>query len=321
MRNVLYIILLFVLLLLTGCDESFDPKTDFEEQYVLSSVIAGNVQTQPVSVDAYLTKMYDVEGTNPYTNEEDPAVKGATVQVLVRDNAYDLIETEIPEGNPRYNSDMVLYRGTFTSPRANDQVILRAVLPNGKVLTSTIQFPASLHFSINYPYVRGYTSDIDQGYFGNALRFSWDGLLEELYFPDLIITYQQYENDTWVTKRAEVPTRIVGDEYIYPDYIYDFEISYPFDVIDQAVADLGKDVEDKSHIKLTGLDFNLVSFERNLANYYSSTNGFLDSYSIRLDQEVYSNVSGGLGIFGASLKFDYELGFDYGYTDSFGYSR
>jgi hypothetical protein len=36
-----------------------------------------------------------------------------------------------------------------------------------------------------------------------------------------------------------------------------------------------------------------------LAAYYSSLNGFLDEYSVRLDEQVYSNINGGIGIFGA----------------------
>ena len=42
-----------------------------------------------------------------------------------------------------------------------------------------------------------------------------------------------------------------------------------------------------------------VQYEENLYNYYSVVNGFQDRYSIRLDQSTYSNISGGMGLFGA----------------------
>lgn len=43
----------------------------------------------------------------------------------------------------------------------------------------------------------------------------------------------------------------------------------------------------------------MIEMDRALSNYYESIHGSADSYSISLDQPVYSNISGGLGIFGS----------------------
>lgn len=322
MKKFIYIIVLAVFMFLTGCDDSFNPKSEYQEKYVLSSVIQGSTRGFNIGVEVYLTKLYNVDGTNPYTNPDDPAVKNAVVQFLHRDKVYDLQLTTIQDGNPRYNSDMFLYSTSVVSPRAGDSVYVRAILPDGTRLSSSIQFPRSLHFELNYPYVRGYTSNIDQSAFGDALNFSWKGALEELYFPELVLNYQQLIDGKWVSKRVNVPSEILPNgTKVYPEYVYDFDMGFKYDAIDRTVASLGEGLENKSEIKLVSLYFKLESFERNLANYYSSTNGFLDSYSIRLDEEVFMNITGGLGIFGASIAYDEELEFDPGYVASYGYSN
>jgi hypothetical protein len=49
--------------------------------------------------------------------------------------------------------------------------------------------------------------------------------------------------------------------------------------------------------------------EENLYKYYNLANGFQDPYSIRTDQPDFSNIQGGLGIFGAmtldSVRVDF----------------
>lgn len=320
MKNLKYILAAF-LLLLSACDDSFNPKSEFQEKYVLSSVIQANTKGQNIRIEAFLSRLYDVEGTNPYTNPDDPAIEGALIQILHRNNVYDMTMQKLAGQNERYQGDLINYITVIQSPRPGEDVGIRAVLNDGTTLSASVQFPKSLHFELNYPYVRGFTSNIDQSVFGNSLTYRWKGSLEEIYFPELTIIYEQYEDGVWVTKTREVPREILSDgTEVYPDYIYDYEIDFNFSAIDQIVESLGEGLEFKSDIKLGRLFFNLTSLERNLANYYSSTNGFLDSYSIRLDEEIYSNISGGLGIFGAAISFEYDLSFDRAYSVSFGYT-
>jgi hypothetical protein len=49
--------------------------------------------------------------------------------------------------------------------------------------------------------------------------------------------------------------------------------------------------------------FLLIQFDEPLYNYYFVANGFKDRSSIRLDEPNYTNLSGGVGIFG-SLAVD-----------------
>jgi hypothetical protein len=48
-------------------------------------------------------------------------------------------------------------------------------------------------------------------------------------------------------------------------------------------------------------------------------NGYLDRYSVRTDERVYSNINGGIGIFGSRMDSDYSYPMDRKYVESFGY--
>ena len=54
--------------------------------------------------------------------------------------------------------------------------------------------------------------------------------------------------------------------------------------------------------KLTSATFILTQVEENLYKYYNLANGFQDPYSIRTDLPDYSNIAGGLGVFGAMVE-------------------
>ncbi len=45
--------------------------------------------------------------------------------------------------------------------------------------------------------------------------------------------------------------------------------------------------------------FQLLQTDKNLFNYYNTTHAFRDPQSIRLDEPLFSNISGGFGIVGA----------------------
>jgi hypothetical protein len=77
--------------------------------------------------------------------------------------------------------------------------------------------------------------------------------------------------------------------------------------------------DDQSHFRFLRIDFELLIFDRFLAAYISTTNGFLDNLSIRLDEPNYSNINGGLGIFGAYIYNVLPITLSVQYLDQLGY--
>ena len=75
----------------------------------------------------------------------------------------------------------------------------------------------------------------------------------------------------------------------------------------------------ESEITVTRIVFGLTEFDFPLSRYYASVNGSLDRYSVRTDESVYSNIDGGIGIFGSTMSSEYSFPVDKKYVESFGY--
>jgi len=57
-----------------------------------------------------------------------------------------------------------------------------------------------------------------------------------------------------------------------------------------------------------------------LSKYYNSTNRSLDTYSVKLNETDYSNITNGYGIFGAYVRKYAGIRFTHAYIESFGYT-
>jgi hypothetical protein len=56
-------------------------------------------------------------------------------------------------------------------------------------------------------------------------------------------------------------------------------------------------------IKFSRAVFYLIQFDRPLWSYWNASNGFHDRYTIRVDDPDYTNITGGVGVFG-SMRVD-----------------
>ena len=63
----------------------------------------------------------------------------------------------------------------------------------------------------------------------------------------------------------------------------------------------------------------LIIYDEYLSNYYSSIQQGLDGFTVKLDNPDYSNIKGGLGIFGSYIKKDYTIGFKPSFLQSVGF--
>ena len=106
---------------------------------------------------------------------------------------------------------------------------------------------------------------------------------------------------------------------VFPDILITGRFEYKFSAVDKFFRSISDGIEDKSNVTIYYLKLSVVEFNSDLAKYYSSTNGYLDELSVRLDETIYSNVEGGVGIFAAygSNSITYEV--DKNYIHSFGY--
>ena len=140
---------------------------------------------------------------------------------------------------------------------------------------------------------------------------------------DLSLGFDAYLNDQleisltgyykYITDLTDV------NEQAYPGYTYDSSVSYDYSAIDTAMARISQGDTSKSSYIFRYIYFSVMDFDEELSKYYSSAHGSLDAYSIRLDESVYSNIKGGIGIFGSKHAVGTFWSLDPNYIHQFGY--
>ena len=120
-----------------------------------------------------------------------------------------------------------------------------------------------------------------------------------------------------------VPSRYVsgpnGRVPAYYSYLTQKFCTFDFAALDSAMAQISAGDPVKSRYSVHLLRCEVIEYDTPLSKYYSSINGSLDQFSIRVDQPVFSNVGGGIGILGSYYRNWVYFELDISYVKSFGY--
>jgi hypothetical protein len=221
---------------------------------------------------------------------------------------YDLKETVIPRvDKSRYSSDLVAYFAFPCPARLGKQYSLAITSDQGNA-TATVSIPAKGYIYNNTPYIfydpEQYKEDIPVLV---GLSPTAQGYLVRLY-----LDFDVFIDQRVVHKRLEVPSGVVSTETPQLQYTYPTltrrpaSTGYPYINIffsHAAYRMVFKDLmAEYGGFHLTSATFILTQVESNLYNYYNVVNGFQDPYSIREDQPDFTNVLGGVGVFGAMVE-------------------
>ena len=90
---------------------------------------------------------------------------------------------------------------------------------------------------------------------------------------------------------------------VYPKISLNNSIEYSMDAINQSFTDL-KEADSLTNYDILNAKFVLWVYDKNLATYISSTEGFQEDFSLRIEAADFTNVQGGYGIFGSFLKYE-----------------
>jgi hypothetical protein len=308
-----------------GCNEEFSPKVFEGNRYYLFCIV--NAIPQGVNVQfALLDRMYDVPGLNPSANRVDPFVAGGLVILSVRGEQDTLAYgTTARKDTTRYQTPIQYYVSGPITIIARDLVFVQATLPDGTVLTGSTVIPAFRPTESTPDFALGVTTLLNRDILGDTWVLDWeDGVIgEHLFFPHLTLSYSITNNDTTHQLRAPVPLRYVQQNGqptpVYPTLQTTGSLSVDFDALDQFLSGIGADVTDKSTIHLQAIVLNIIECDISLSRYYSSVNGYLDQFSVRLDERTYSNVRGGDGIVGSATTTSFTYPVNARYAAHFGY--
>jgi hypothetical protein len=312
MKQFLFVITCLVILLINlSCDQSFNPKAPFREQYVLNCIIRGD----SVSQVAQLSKTYDVSGFDPGTNNIDPAITGAPIYLKWRGKLYQMKDSSISRTDTsRYKGPIKFYYTNAIKPAFNDSIEIMAIPSPGVLLSSRTKIPYNVYFGNSPSFIKGDELVLD---------INWTARDLGLFFlPRMKIIYQKRNEVPVITHSFEVPidySNYQGTEIPdYPGISPASSIEFVRTNIDKAMLQISNG-DDKLNYRFLRIDFELLIFDQFLAGYISTTNGFFDNLSIRLDEPNYTNINGGLGIFGAYEFNIFNINLTDQYLEQLGY--
>lgn len=324
MKN--YLILLFVLIsasFFVSCDDQVEPKAEFEQVYILNCVLRGDTTYQI----ATLTKSYEIDGYDPYSNVTDPAIYGAKLKIIYNDKEYYFRDTVMSRSdNSRYKTPLHYYYLENFQPTETKKIELLAELPDGTILNST-----SETFAINVIYFEDGVQQIPEvGTKREAIFFSWkkltgSSLTPNQYFaPELVISYTREENGINVPYTKKIPMFYMnsntGSFPVYPSVQANTNrVGFDTLAINKALEEISSNDPNKKRYQIKNAIFRLLILDKNLAVYYAAQKTFLDEFSVRFSQPEFTNIKNGLGIFGTYSVKQKIVAFDESFVTKFGY--
>jgi hypothetical protein len=274
-----------------------------------------------MSVSTTVSKTYDVPGLDPMANTVDPFDPAAVVTVTL-DKVTDkqrLFKMDRADQS-RYTSKEYVFRdnGLFHSYGV---YWLSVTTGKGEKLSASTTVPMYRTIESSYQFVAGVTAVTTDPQW----TFNWDNNQKDdhLYFPRLRLAYKIFYADSTVNETVDIPLTYVEKDGkktpVYPSFTRKFSVTYDFSAMTTAIASISEGDTVKSRYQLGWLHFTLVEYDLNLSNFYSSMHGYLDEYSVRVDETTYSNISGGIGVFGSWFVNSIPYQMKTAYVRSFGY--
>jgi hypothetical protein len=327
MKNIF--IILFIMsniILITSCNDQVEPKTEINETYALTCIIRGDTSLQVATI----TSSYNVDGFNPLTNTTSPFIKGA--KIILTDHytgkTYQFSDTTVTgQSGINYNTPINIYSLHGYKPDANGQISIEAQLPNGRVLKSN---SVTYFVSEDFIDINSYLFPIPSIVNGSALVFKWDRLsmrnkIKDVYFaPELVIKYFKIENGNQIPYEKKIPydyTHGLTEDYPkYTPLLKDLsQFSFDSLVVGRSMEEISSGDPQKENYIIDQAVFRLFILDKELATYYITQKTFNEDFSVRVVQPNYSNIDGGLGIFGTLNSAQVEIYISHSYIKSFGY--
>ncbi len=296
-----------------SCEESFSPRTEFQPRYILNCIIRGDTTYQT----AVVLQSYDVPGYNPYDNPDNPFRRVKELKLWKNnEKVYVFKDTLLSILNSgRYVGEVLIYYLNDFIPSEKDSLKLRALLEDDRVIWSWTKMPELVEW--NTSAMDSIIPAEDKDY----SNFAWKAAnYRSWYVPRLTIFYRKYQSSQFTRLSVDVPITFEGSTPIYSKPFRGENLVYKKENIDYAMKKISEGDPDKwSYIIYNGR-FDLLILDENLSTYYSNSKGYLDDFTIRLDQIDFTNIVGGLGIFGSYIKQVRGIKLNRDYIESLGYT-
>ncbi len=293
-------------LFLLSCSQSFDSKAPFQPKLVVFSIFSTDRTAQFVRVEGdYMPAGYD-----PLSYAVDNTIPGANVTVRDGSATYVLRDTTFSRGDTsRYKSPLQAFVANPLIAQAGKTYTVTVQAPGYPTAAATATIPGrsfpstalTASLVLDNPTAHEDNADI---LCNASLSASAKG-----YIGRLFVDYDVLIGTEWIEGRIEIPLAFIDPKVLNLKYVIYPQLTPR--TADRMVLQFKNNVYKATLQSLTSgqyrsnkLIFNRVVFQilqtdKNLFNYYSTTHAFRDAQSIRLDEPLYSNISGGFGVVGA----------------------
>ncbi len=306
-----------------ACDEAFSPSAPFQPKMVVYSILSTQSDTQFVRVYS----SYNPADNDPSNNQEELPVTDATVTISQEGGpsfSCQKMTLDRPDKS-RYQNHINVYFAYPFRPEKGKKYTVIVSSPTRGTATSTITVPGKGSISPLNPSVfrSPYSSPIPL--YGATATLAPEA---KAFLIRIYIDYLSPRPDgSYVPTRFELPIRkdvisYFSETYkkIYPQPMlrttspsapaprqfpwlpeirYEETVAYTTSALASILKDEIYEHEGCS-VRFVQAVFYLTQFDEPLWNYYSVVNLYRDKFSMRTDEQNYTNINGGVGIFGST---------------------
>ncbi len=270
-------------LMLSGCNNEFNPNGPYKQKLVVYGVFSSRTDTQYVRV--YTT--YPSPGLSAEAGVTDVRVTVAqdANTTVFRDTTIQIVNSS------GVRVPLRLFVSYAFRPAPGVNYDLSVVSPTvGNVRSRAFGLYKGRMFTLSNPQ-------------GDIIVQVTPGANVRAFIVRMYLVFSVRVGSTWEVKRVEVPNLVTASgEFLYPRPVQSDLTTAGFSF--QAYAGLITSLRSQypAGVQLSRTVFVLTEFDEPLYAYYSTANGFPDSGTLRLDEPDYTNIQGGLGVFGMTSE-------------------
>lgn len=294
----LTLLLIPVIIFLVGCDDSVSPYAPFDPRITVFAILNTSTATQVVrAYSSFDPTLGPNGGTAP-----DTLLNDAVITLSDQNTAYMLRDTTILRSDlSNYGGDIAAKVTSLTPAFGKTYTLTVQSASKGTVAARTTVPPQAI---ISIPFLFSLSNPLsyDVSNLGiNVQTFSKGYVLR------MLLDYEVLINGIWFPNQDEVPRSFVvqPDGTSVPSYAgLDLsgekllDLSWPLKNLTYTIR-VAVQQYNAYHITFKRVVIEIRQYDEHLYNYYQVVRGFRDSRTIRTDAPDYTNVEGGLGVFGA----------------------
>ncbi|MGE5498092.1 MAG: DUF4249 family protein [Syntrophothermus sp.] len=307
MKRLILLLLPIAALIFTSCQEEFNPDGEMKEKYFLSCVLRGDTTLQ----SAFISAVYRNGNTTlPFSTA------GTDIRIWYKDTVFVLKDSIIKETG--YEGQHQFFVRNFF-PEPGERIEIQARMPNGKKLSAVSYVPHRIQID------SAMCDTLIPMPGQSRIQYTWIKSDQDVYYvPRFRILYYKNINGKNVWFEKQVPFEYISsggtEQALYPQLSSNTSVKYDQKVIDRAMRDLSEGDINKEDYTISVMAVDIIAVDKFLGTYYIAGKTQSDGFTVKLDQTDYSNISGGMGIFGAYTKSTYYIWINSAYIRSFRYN-